>query len=127
MTKVISKEKIARVCHEANRAWCAAIGDTTQKSWEDAADWQRDSAVKGVEYRMENRDADPSEQHEAWKDDKVKAGWVYGEVKDEVAKTHPCIIGYDDLPIDQRMKDYIFGSIVLGFITAADNGDIEIV
>jgi len=27
---------IAKVCHEANRAYCESIGDNSQLSWEDA-------------------------------------------------------------------------------------------
>lgn len=30
---------IAKACHEANRAWCQANGDDTQKHWEDAEQW----------------------------------------------------------------------------------------
>jgi hypothetical protein len=37
---------------------------------------------------------------------------VYGEVKDAVAKTHPCMVPYDDLPEFQRKKDALFLAIV---------------
>ena len=39
---------IAVVCHEANRAWCAVNADDSQKPWNEAKEWQRESAVKGV-------------------------------------------------------------------------------
>ena len=29
-------EKIAKACHEVNRAYCLALGDTSQPAWEDA-------------------------------------------------------------------------------------------
>lgn len=32
-------KSIARVCHEANKAFCAANGDHSQKTWEDAEVW----------------------------------------------------------------------------------------
>lgn len=35
-----------------------------------------------------------------------------GPVKDAEKKEHPCIVPYDQLPLDQRMKDYIFAGIV---------------
>jgi hypothetical protein len=41
-------EAAAEAAHEANRVYCAAIGDLSQPSWKDANDWQRDSARKGV-------------------------------------------------------------------------------
>ncbi len=89
-------ESIAKVCHEANKSYCETIGDNSQKSWDEAEQWQRDSAIKGVEYRLENPDAPRSAQHEAWYSDKASAGWVYGKVKDPDAKTHPCMVPYDE-------------------------------
>lgn len=103
---------IARVCHEANRAWCIANGDNSQKSWEEAEQWQRDSAIKGVIFRFENPDAGEDSQHNAWMADKVNDGWVYGEVKDAEAKTHPCIVPFHELPLFQQQKDKLFCSIV---------------
>jgi hypothetical protein len=105
-------EQIAKVCHEANKAYCEGIGDNSQKSWNEAEQWQRDSAVKGVEYRLDNSTAAPSAQHDAWMADKVKDGWVYGEEKDATAKTHPCIVPYNELPEEQRKKDSLFQAVV---------------
>lgn len=105
-------ENIARVCHEANRAWCIAGGDTTQKEWHFAEQWQRDSAIKGVEYALANPDAPDSAQHDAWMADKINDGWVYGEVKDAAAKTHPCIVPFDQLPPFQQAKDKLFRNVV---------------
>jgi len=48
---------IAKVCHEANKSWCEANGDTSQKHWEDAEPWQRSSALLGVQFRLDNPDA----------------------------------------------------------------------
>ena len=105
-------ETIARVCHEANRAWCEAHGDYSQKSWEAAEEWQRDSAVKGVRFAVGNPNAPDSAQHEAWMDDKKRDGWVWGEVKDATHKTHPCIVPFDQLPPEQQAKDRLFRAIV---------------
>src|SRR5207302_4509963 len=41
---------IAKVCHEANRAWSDHLGDEPQPKWEDATDWQRSSTIHGVEF-----------------------------------------------------------------------------
>jgi len=41
-------EACARAAHEANRAYCLAIGDVSQTSWDDAPEWQRSSARNGV-------------------------------------------------------------------------------
>ena len=106
---------IARICHEANRAYCITIGDNSQPSWEDAPEWQKDSAIAGVNYHYYNENTTPAMSHESWMKQKVEEGWVYGELKDPVAKTHHCMVPYEELPFEQRMKDYLFKGIVDSF------------
>ena len=108
-----STHDIARVCHEVNRAYCRVLGDDTQVAWEDAPQWQQDSAVTGVAFVANNPEAGPEKNHESWLAQKAIDGWVYGEVKDAEAKTHPCFVPYDELPVEQRAKDHIFRAIVL--------------
>lgn len=103
---------VAVVCHEANRAWCAVNGDDTQLPWSDAPEWQRDSALKGVEFSMANPDAPASLNHDAWTAEKLADGWKFGEVKDPEAKTHPCLVPFEDLPPVQQAKDRLFKAIV---------------
>lgn len=112
-------EQIAKICHETNRAYCETIGDQSQKPWGDAELWQRESAIKGVEFALANPDAPASAQHDAWLDDKTRNGWSYGPEKDAAKKEHPCIVPYAELPIEQRLKDYLFKSIVAAFAQAA--------
>lgn len=108
----VAIDTIAKLCHEANRAICEAAGDFTQKPWADAAEWQRASAREGVAFALANPNATPEDQHNAWVDAKLGAGWVYGETKDPEAKTHPCIRPYGELPFEQRVKDHVFRAIV---------------
>jgi len=103
---------IAVVCHQANKAWCQVHQDLSQKDWEQAEDWQRQSAIKGVEFRLDNPNAKEDAQHNAWMADKIADGWVYGETKDADAKTHPCIVPFDQLPEFQQKKDKLFCAIV---------------
>lgn len=104
-------ENIARVCHEVNRAYCQALGDHSHPTWESAPDWQRDSAQLGVRLHMSG-DHGPEASHESWMQQKVDDGWVHGEVKDPIEKTHPCIVPFDQLPVDQQAKDFIFRAVV---------------
>lgn len=113
-------DTIARACHEANRAWCLAHGDASQKSYDDAEEWQRESARRGIGVAIGG--ATPEEQHVAWMNDKIADGWVYGEVKDTAAKTHPCLVPYPDLPWEQRAKDRIYIAVVRAF--AAEFGSL---
>ena len=110
--------KIAYVCHQTNKAYCEMVGDGSQKSWDDAEVWQRESAIKGVEFAIANPDAPASAQHEAWLKDKAKNGWKYGPVKDAEKKEHPCCVPFGELPIEQRIKDHLFKAVVRAFTEA---------
>lgn len=103
-------ERIARVCHEANRAWCTANGDTSQPTWDAAPDWQRESALSGVQGALAGNT--PEQSHESWLAEKTRTGWRYGPVKDPVAKTHPCMVPYQQLSPEQQAKDHLFTAIV---------------
>lgn len=109
-THAATVEMIARICHEANRALCIAIGDVSQVGWDEAPDWQKASAREGVTKAMAGEG--PEQLHVSWCDAKVRDGWIYGDVKDPEAKTHPCLVPYADLPPDQRYKDHLFSAIV---------------
>jgi hypothetical protein len=110
-TTIMTPEQIARVCHEVNRAYCQALGDDSQPTWEDAPQWQRDSAMLGVELHTSG-DHGPEASHASWMAQKVAEGWVYGGQKDPVAKTHHCIVPFNELPVDQQAKDFIFRAVV---------------
>lgn len=108
----LSIEEIAKVCHEANRGYCKALGDDSQLPWEEAPQWAKTSAINGVRFHLDNPNAGPSGSHENWLKEKEKEGWKYGEIKDPEKKEHPCFVPYDQLPKEQQAKDYIFTSIV---------------
>lgn len=103
---------VARVCHEVNRSYCLATGDSSQPTWEDAPEWQKSSAINGVQFHVNNPDASPSASHESWLAQKEAEGWKYGAEKNPETKEHPCFVPYDQLPVEQRAKDYIFSSLV---------------
>lgn len=106
---------IARVVHEANRAYCVTQGDESQLPWDEAPEWQVKSAIKGVKLHFENEGVTPEQSHESWLKEKEADGWKYGPVKDVDKKEHPCFVAYADLPVGQKVKDYIFTGIVQAF------------
>lgn len=105
-------EAIAKVCHETNRAYCEVIGDSSQLPWDQAPDWQRQSAVSGVQFHLDNPAAGESGSHDNWMREKLADGWTYGPVKNPEAKQHPCIVPYSELPEAQRLKDSLFVAVV---------------
>ena len=108
----ISDYKLAEICHAVNKAWCEKNGDVSQPEWVDAPQWQKDSAVNGIQFHRADPNSTPEHSHANWLAQKVKDGWVYGEVKDAEAKTHPCILPYQLLPDIQQFKDKLFTVIV---------------
>jgi hypothetical protein len=104
---------IARIAHEVNRAYCAAIGDESQPPWDAAPDWQRQSAISGIEFHLRYPAASPNASHVNWLEDKRRAGWVYGPRKDPDANppTHPCMVPFEALPVEQRAKDHLFRAV----------------
>lgn len=105
-----TRTMLARIAHEANLAYCQRIGDDTQRPWDQAPQWQKDSALLGVDAVMAGKN--PEELHAEWSKVKVAEGWVYGPVKDPAAKTHPCLVPYADLPAPQRVKDFLFRAVI---------------
>ena len=103
-------EACSRAAHEANRAYCLALGDLSQPSWEDAPEWQKSSARNGVKGALSGNT--PEQSHESWLAEKKATGWAYGPVKDPEAKLHPCFVPYSELPSAQRAKDSIFITVV---------------
>lgn len=117
-----SIEGIAKICHEANRAYCENQLDGSQLPWSESPQWQRDSAVNGVRFHLESLQSGveppPSASHDNWLKEKVADGWTYGEVKSAEKKTHPCCVPYEELPTQQKVKDYIFSGICKAFYLA---------
>ena len=103
---------IAMMCHALNAAYCQSMGDDSQPSWDDAPDWQRNSAIAGVEMHLANPNATPEQSHESWYKQKEVEGWTYGEIKDAEKKEHPCFLPYEELPDAQKAKDYLFRATV---------------
>ncbi len=107
---------IAQVCHEANRAYCAAIGDHSQVAWSEAPEWQTDSAILGVSKIRSGEITGPADSHESWYQEKALDGWKYGELKDPDRKEHPCMVPHAELPPAQKMKDVIFFAIATAML-----------
>jgi hypothetical protein len=103
-------EAIARAAHEVNRAYCLALGDTSQPPWESAPDWQRSSAINGVKGVLDGNT--PEQSHQSWMREKLETGWKHGPVKLPEAKEHPCMVSYAELPPEQRAKDTIYVTVV---------------
>ena len=104
-------EQIAKTCHSVNKAYCESIGDNSQPSWDEAPEWQKSSAMKGVELHLTG-EATAEDSHKSWLAQKEAEGWKYGPVKDPEKKEHPCFVPYNELPKEQQAKDHLFKAVV---------------
>ena len=43
--------------------------------------------------------------HEVWAAGRIAEGWTYGDVRDDAAKTTPCLVPYGDLPESEKEYD----------------------
>lgn len=43
--------------------------------------------------------------HELWARQRMREGWVYGDVRDDQARTHPDLVPYEALPESEKVYD----------------------
>jgi hypothetical protein len=43
--------------------------------------------------------------HDVWAEQRLSAGWRFGEARSEAEKTHPCLVPYEDLPDEEKVLD----------------------
>ena len=56
--------------------------------------------------------------HEVWAAGRIADGWTYGEKRDDEAKTHPCLVPYEELPESEKEYDRHTAISTLKFILA---------
>lgn len=113
---LINVVQIAAICHAANTEFRHALGESVDPGdfYDQELSLKR-STVAGVVFALENPGVTPDTMHANWCRAREADGWVYGPVKDSVAKTHPCLVPYKELEHDQRVKDSLFSNIVRTF------------
>lgn len=117
---------LASLAHGMNIAYCASIGDHSHMPWEETPEELKKSIEYVVKMHLENPETTPEQSHESWLAQKEIDGWVYGEVKDLENKTHPCILPYDQLPAEQKTKDYLFKAVVTLLKDLPDPDDVSV-
>ena len=43
--------------------------------------------------------------HDVWARQRIREGWVYGELRDAEQKTHPDLVPYEELPEGEKQYD----------------------
>ena len=119
---MFTDEQVAQVAHEANRTYQIVTGEAQpDPRWEDYSLNGRALALRGI--KVARSGATSEQQHEQWLISKASAGWVRGPVKNAVAKTHPCIVPYDELSKQERIKDVLYEAVVRALCSEVRLGD----
>ena len=63
------------------------------------------SEVKLSEDLIELTEKIAKNTHDVWSVGRIKEGWQYGEVRDDIKKTNPCLVEYEDLPESEKEYD----------------------
>ncbi len=56
--------------------------------------------------------------HEVWAKGRIADGWTYGKVRDDNARTTPCLVPYNELSEEEKSFDRNTAMETLKFITA---------
>lgn len=103
MKTVLDEGDVARVIHEAHRAYQYAVEDLVPVPPWDALDkGQREQVISLV--RLIRGGVPVEQAHDAWVRRMREAGWVPGNVKDPVARTHPELVPFRELLPWQQAK-----------------------
>lgn len=118
MTELINVNKkvqrIAIICHEANRVLQIANGEEPNPCWENLSNDLKNSTYSGVLAAMDGKTA--RDLHYAWVRERYAQGWVYGEKLDREKKIHPNLVPYEALSTEQKIKDAMFLNIIVAYM-----------
>jgi hypothetical protein len=102
-------ERLARLIYEATRIEAEWSGRIVPETWEQRDEKFRSQFVGIVsKYINAERLPTPEQAHNSWMESYLEMGWRHGEKRDPVAKTHPDLVPFDELPRDEKDKDAIF-------------------
>lgn len=118
----LNVERIARIVHAMLNAYSSIVGTPVVEpgDYDEAAKTSTETAVQLV---LDNPSVTAEQLHQSWMQARQNEGWVYGEVKDVTAKTHPCLVEWSELSKEHRIKDEFFISIVNSYKNTF--GDLE--
>lgn len=104
---------IAAFAHAVNGLACFALNDgMAPPQWEETTDAHKNSMMNRVAAVLSNPNPTPEGNHQNWMKVKQAEGWVYGPEKNEESKQHPCMVPYDQLPENQKVKYSLFIGVV---------------
>lgn len=104
-------QNIARIAHEADRAFCALHGDL-KKVWASQEAHERECAVRGVKIATATPRATAADLHTSWLRDKREAGWRFGPQLDLHDRLDPMMIPWEQLSDYAQARERLFLAVV---------------
>lgn len=99
----LDDEDLARICHEAHLALRIGLNASADDMHFDALpQWRKDMVTRQVRLFREGKG--PREVHQAWIETMTAQGWRYGTSRNLIQKTHPDMVPYDQLPVEEKAK-----------------------
>lgn len=120
LTRLLSRldlDAIACIVHESLRAYGAEIGESSAVPWEQSPRWQRYSTLSMVSAILRGEVTSPEASHRVWCENREREGWRFGPEIDAEQRTHPCLVPWRELPVEQRRKDVVFFALVTALTT----------
>jgi len=110
IAELLLDQRRAEFVYEAARlAAIAAKAPIVPEPWAEREQPFKDQFVKVIERQCgPQRSHSPEELHGSWMQAYFEMGWVYGEQRDPVKKTHPDLVPYAKLGQLERDKDAVF-------------------
>ncbi len=94
---------LARICHEAHLALRIGLDDSADDvHWDALPQERKDVVVNQVKLIREGKS--PAEVHQAWIDHQLAHGWRYGTSRNRIQKTHPNLVPYEKLSVEEQAK-----------------------
>lgn len=106
---MITDRRAEFVYNAARLAAIAADAPVIPLPWKNREDAFRIQFLQVIEKQCgPERSSCPQELHLGWMQAYFAMGWVYGEIYDRDAKTHPDLVAYDRLGQKEKDKDAVF-------------------
>jgi len=112
---VIPEMIIAEIAEDAIDSYRQFLGEAS-KPWADRPPEYKENCARGVRIIFENPHITAEMAHDLWVASRCMEGWTYGPEQDLDLKTHPLMVRWDLVPVEQRRKDELFIQIVRAFI-----------
>lgn len=110
MSMLDLNERRAIFVYEGARiAAIAAKAPIVPEVWAERDEAFRDQFLEVIFKQCSDaRELNPAILHQQWVDKYLEMGWVYGEMRDPIKKTHPDMVPYDQLEQREQDKDSVF-------------------